>query len=167
MNAENKSPKVTRARLNYWVMTCLKAAVAAVFSLVVLVLCASTGLDAAPQQPTDVPAVSLDRIREGLAKPPALKLDVKSQLPVAIFRAGVEQRVYVLTFEEQLHKDFDLNVLQRQSADWASKCCGVDVGQVLKGIDRARQRQQARKIRDQVARELAQVEAARRTQLPQ
>ena len=147
-------------------MICLKATGVGVFSLGVLVLCVSVGLDAAPQQPSDVPAVSLDRIREDLAKTPALKLDVQSQLPVATFRTSVEQRVYVLTFEEQLHKEFDLNAFQRQSADWASKCCGIDVGQVVKSIERARQRQLARKAHEQVARELAEVEAASKKQFP-
>ena len=91
---------------------------------------------------------------------------MQSQLPVATFRTSVEQRVYVLTFEEQLHKEFDLNAFQRQSADWASKCCGLDVGQVVKSIERARQRQLARKAHEQVARELAEVEAASKKQFP-
>jgi hypothetical protein len=106
------------------VTTSLQATAFAVFSLVVLVVCLSASLEAGPQQPTNVPVVSLERIREGLEKTPVLKLDAQSQLPVAIFRTSVEQRVYVLAFEEQLRKEFSLSPLQRQSQEWASKCCG-------------------------------------------
>ena len=104
--------------------------------------------------------VSLERIREGLERTPALRLDVQSQPRVAVFKMSVEQRVFVLTFEEQLHKDFNLTPMQRQSANWASACCGLDVGQVVRGIQRARKRQEERRIHEQVARELAEVEAA-------
>ena len=140
--------------------TSLRPTAFGVLTPLVLVLFVAVGLAAAPQQPTDVPVVSLERVREGLQRTPALKLEVQSPPHVAVFRMSVEQRVFVLTFEEQLHKDFDLTPMQRQSANWASACCGLDVGQVVKGVQRARQRQEERRIHEQVARELAEVEAA-------
>jgi hypothetical protein len=142
------------------VSTSLRPTASGVLTPLVLVLFVAVGLGAAPQEPTDPPVISLERIREGLERPPALRLDVQPQPHVAVFRMSVEQRVFVLTFEEQLHKDFDLTPMQRQSANWASACCGLDVGQLVKGIERARQRLQERRAHEQVARELAEVEAA-------
>ena len=37
----------------------------------------------------------------------------------------------MLTFHEYLRKELELTPLQRQSADWASRCCGIDLGQVF------------------------------------
>ena len=50
--------------------------------------------------------------------------------------------------------------LQRQSQDWASKCCGYNLNQLATGVKKALQRRKARKIREQVERELAEVVAA-------
>jgi hypothetical protein len=124
-------------------------------------MCAAT-LEAAPQQPDGTPPVSLDRIREGLEQPPALRLeaDVPLQLP-PIFRSRVEQRVFVPTLEEVLHKQFDLNALQRQSADWAARCCGYALGDLLERVNKARRDRQIRKTREQIARELAELKAAK------
>ena len=136
----------------------------AAFSLLALGVCLSAPLEAAPQEPTSVPPVSLERIREKLEKAPArpLKLDVQLQLPVATFKTSVNQRVYVLSLEEQLRKDFTLTALQRQSADWASKCCGLNLNQLFNSAERALHRRKVRKIREQIARELAQLEAVRK-----
>jgi hypothetical protein len=125
----------------------------------------STTLRAAPQPPATVSPVSLDRIREELAKTrrQGLKLDVPMPVPVPTFKSRVDQRAFVLTLEEALHKEFDLNDLQRQSAEWASKCCGYDVGQLVKIVDEALKRRKIRKTREQIARELAELEAARKT----
>lgn len=140
-------------------VTFLRPSLFDVFSLLALVVCLSTSLAAAPQQPTDAPAVSLERIRRQVEKPPArrIDLDVPLQLPVATFKTGVNQRALMLTFEEQLHKDFDLNLLQRQSQEWASKCCGINLVQLAKNVQAAVRREETRRIRQQVARELAQV----------
>lgn len=123
----------------------------------------SATLGAEPQQPDGVPPVSLDRIREGLEQPPALqvKTDVPLQRPPT-FKSRVDQRVFVPTLEEVLHKEFDLNDLQRQSAEWAAKCCGFDIGQLVDLIDKARRDRTIRKTREQIARELAELDAARR-----
>lgn len=110
----------------------------------------------------DLP-VSLVRIREELAKTPTgLKLDMPVQVPVATFKTRVDQRVYVLSLEEWLEKEFNLNPLQRQSAEWASKCCGIGLDPLFKGVERALQRRRVRKTREQIARELAEIEAARK-----
>jgi hypothetical protein len=84
------------------------------------------------------------------------------QVPIATFKTSFEQRVYVLTLEEQLRKQFTLTTLQRQSADWASKCCGLNLNQLFKSTERALQRRKERKIREQIAGELARLEAARK-----
>ena len=114
----------------------------------------------------DLP-VSLVRIREELAKTPTgLKLDMPVQVPVATFKTRVDQRVYVLSLEEWLEKEFKLNLLQRQSAEWASKCCGIGLDPLFKGVERALQRRRVRKTREQIARELAESEAARKQAAP-
>ncbi len=82
-------------------------------------------------------------------------------LPVPTFKTSVEQRVYAPTLEEQLRKEFTLGVLQRQSAEWASKCCGMDLNLLFKSAEKALHRRKVRKIRQQIARELALLEAAR------
>jgi hypothetical protein len=136
-----------------------------------VVLALVTGLSAtigaapqAPQQPDSVAGASLDRIKGKLANGPAreLKPDAPVPLRVPTFKARVDQRVFVMTLEEALHKEFDLNDLQRQSAEWASKCCGVDIGQLVKIVDDAMKERQVRKTREQIWRELAELEAARK-----
>jgi len=131
-------------------------------------------LEAAPQEPKDLP---LDRIREGLKKTPAiaLKLNLPVKVPVATFKSGVEQRVYVLTLREWLDKEFTLNTLQRQSADWASNCCGyvfasgaagVRLNPLFAALDETLEHRRERKIRKQIARELTELEAARMKAAP-
>lgn len=117
-------------------------------------------LAAAQQQPAAAPPVSLDRIKEELARP-GLKLDVPIPPPRPTFKARVDQRVFVLTLEEALHRDFDLNDLQRQSAEWAGKCCGLDLGTVTRAVDKALKEREIRKTREQIWRELAELAAAR------
>ncbi len=143
--------------------TFLRAVVLAVCPLLALVVCLSATLGAAPQEPpsVSVPSVSLERIRREVEKTPApLKLDLQGQLPVAVFKTSVDQHVYMLTFEQQLHKEFDLSVIQRQSQEWRSKCCGFNLLRLPKVVDGALKDREARRAREQVARELAEVEAA-------
>ncbi len=124
-------------------------------------LCTAT-VGAAPQQPDGLPAVSLDRIREGLEQAPALRLETSVPLQAPpTFKSRVDQHVFVPTLEQELHRQFDLNALQRQSADWAARCCGYDIGSMLKAVDRVRRERQIRKTRAQIARELAALKAAR------
>jgi hypothetical protein len=136
---------------------------AALLSPLALVMSPSAGLAAAPQPPAGVPPVSVERIQEQLNKNAAATLrDMSLQPPVATFRSGIEQRVFVLTFEEQLRKDFTLNLLQRQSADWGSRCCGLSLSQLFNSVEKALDRRKVRKIRQQIARELAELEAVRK-----
>ncbi len=131
-----------------------------IFSLVALVVCSSATLAAAPQgQAEDLP-VSVDRIRDELAKPPpaGLKLDMPMQMPVATFRTRVDQRVFVLPLEEWLEKELKLTGLQRQSADWGARCCGISLDPLFKSLDDALKRRKVRKTREQIARELAELE---------
>src|SRR6185437_13724088 len=110
---------------------------------------------AAPQAPTtkppaqDVP-VSLGRIRADLARTPQLKLDGPLGLPVATFKVHVEQRRYVPTLQEWLDDKFTMTELQKQSADWASRCCGVNLAPLFDNVDKALQRRKERRIREQI-----------------
>lgn len=125
----------------------------------------SVALAGAPQPPPsgELP-VSFERIRAGVEKPEGHALDagVPLPLPAVRFDVTVEGRTYMLSFEEQLHKDLEPTLLQRQSRDWASKCCGLDLNMLFEPIDRALQRRKERRIRQQIARELEELEASRR-----
>jgi hypothetical protein len=159
------------------VRTFLPATLTAISSPLALVLALSASLGAAAQDPvpepvTDLP-VSLDRIREELANtPPArLKLDMPLDVPIATFRTRVEQRVFVLPFKEWLKEEFELNEFQRQSAEWAANSGGIIVASGATGIrldplfdrlEKALERRRIRKIREQIARELEELEAARK-----
>jgi hypothetical protein len=88
------------------------------------------------------------------------------ETPVATFKSGVNQRMFVLSLDEWLHKEFKLTALQRQSAEWASKCCGLNIGQLFESVDRALKRRELRRIRQQITRELAELEAARKARPP-
>jgi len=123
---------------------------------------ASGPVYASPQEPAGLPATSLERVKKQLERPPGPPLT--PSVPVQsrpTFRSGVEQRVYVLTFEEDLHKTFDLNYFQRQSAEWSAKCCGMDPVMLIKAVDKALDERRVRKTREQIARELAELEAAK------
>jgi hypothetical protein len=121
-------------------------------------------LGAAPQQADNGSPVSLNRIKEQLAKAPTRDLKPEAPVPLRVptFRSRVDQRVFVLTLEEALHKEFDLNDLQRQSAEWRSRCCGINLGQVVQMIDDAMKQRKIRKTQEQIWRELAELEAARK-----
>jgi hypothetical protein len=141
-----------------------RVTVSGVFSLVALVVCSSATPAAAPQGPAEDLPVSVERIREELAKPPpiGLKLDMPMQVPVATFKTRVDQRVFVLPLEDWLEKELKLTGLQRQSADWGARCCGISLDPLFKSLDDALTRRKERKIREQIARELAELEAARK-----
>lgn len=99
--------------------------------------------------------MSIERVRTGVQKPPrTLVLDTIPLLPVATFQTRVEKIMLMMTFEEGLRVEFEPTALQRQSRDWGSRCCGIDVGAVLEPIGRALQGRRERKIREQIAREL-------------
>ena len=125
-----------------------------------LAVCPTT-VAATPPQPAGEPPLSLERIREGLERPPPRHLTPAVPEPLRVtFKARVDQRVFVPTLEEHLHKVFDLNLLQRQSADWASRCCGFNVGELVTHLENALRNRKIRKTREQIARELAELERA-------
>ena len=140
-----------------------RAAASAIFILALGLFVAAPDGAAQQPQPNDLP-VSLERIRDELevAVPSRLKLDMPVEKPVARFRTRVDQTVYVLTLDEWIDKEFNLIGIQRQSADWASKCCGIGLDPLFKSVENALQRRKERKIREQIARELAELEAARK-----
>jgi hypothetical protein len=163
-----RRPEPVAARLTALMPTFLRAVgLGGVAAALVACLCGT--VNAAPQEANDLP---LDRIREDLKKTPAmgLKFNTPVKVPVATFKSRVEQRVYVLTLREWLDKEFALNPLQRQSADWAANCCGYALASGAQGVrldplfnalDRALERRRVRNIRKQIARELTELEAAR------
>jgi len=131
-------------------------------------------LRAASQQPAGEPPVSLERIREELDRDPPRLLNtaVPLQLAMPTFKSRVEQRVFVPTLQEHLRKEFALNTLQRQSADWAAACCGgyvwasgsygVRLDPLFNSLEKALERRRLRKTREQIARELAELEVFRK-----
>jgi len=135
------------------------AAAAVAFALVLLIW-TTPGAAAAPQE-VSLPPVNVERIGEALKAPrPEKPLKIDVALPVATFRTSVEQRVYLLTFEELLRKEFTLTPFQRQAREWSAQCCGIDLVALLNSLDKKLRRREERKIREQVLRELAEVEAA-------
>ncbi|HEU5314667.1 MAG TPA: hypothetical protein VFX49_01045, partial [Chloroflexota bacterium] len=87
-------------------------------------------------------------------------------VPVAKFRSGVDQRVYVPTLEEWIAREFKMTALQRQSFEWGAKCCGLNLLPIFKGLDEALERRKARKTREkiqaEIRRDLALIEEARK-----
>ena len=137
----------------------------AIGTLALAVLVAGQSPAPATAQPppgADLP-VSLERIRAAVDKPEVrvLVINVPLQLEVPRFETSVEVRSYMLSFEEQLRKDLEPTPLLRQSRDWASRCCGIDLNLLLKPIERALQERKRRKIREQIARELEELKTAR------
>lgn len=106
--------------------------------------------------------VSIERVKDSLTRTPAqsLRFDARMPLPAATFRVTVNQRLFVLPILDSLRKEFELTPLQRQSADWSSRCCGLSIAALTEGIERAFRQRKERRVREQVARELAEVIAA-------
>lgn len=132
-----------------------------------LALCQLRVLATGPQELTRERPVSLERIRHKVEQAPARPLDLRVQpsVPIATFRVEVQRR-FVLTLEEQLHKEFDLTPAQRQFQQWEARCCGVDLGELLKPVGRALKRRQESRVREQIARELAHLRVAADQQPP-
>lgn len=123
-------------------------------------------LHASPQEPAGGTVSSLTRIKQRLNTPAAPPLAPKN--PVRLrptFRTRISERPWVPTLEDHLRDTFALTDFQRQYADYAARCCGVDLGALFRAADKAIDERQARKARAQVARELAELEAARAAQV--
>jgi hypothetical protein len=124
-------------------------------------LSASGIVHASPQDPA-VPATSLAHVKDRLDTPLVRSLTPSAPVRLRpVFKSGIEAHPFVRTLDEDLHKTFDLNALQRQSADWSSKCCGIDLAGVYQAIAKANEERRVSKTREQIARELAALRAAR------
>ena len=73
----------------------------------------------------------------------------------------MERHPFVLTLDQDLRKTFELTEFQKQSAEWSGRCCGLKIGALLKSLDRALDERKVRKTREQIARELAELAAAK------
>ncbi len=134
--------------------------------VVALILALASPAVCAAQAPNAPAAASFERIRQELNTPPAPRLKLDVPVAVATFRVEVKQRQYILPFMEQFNKEFALNASQRQSQDWASRCCGINLIDLTTGLatrlNKALKAREARKTREQIARELAELQAAAR-----
>jgi hypothetical protein len=129
--------------------------------VVLVALPLSSAAAAAPQSTDPASPQSVERVKGALDRTPAhsLKYDVRMPAPAAIFRTSVNQRTFTITIVEQLRKGFELTPLQRQSADWSARCCGVNLLTVANSLEKAWRRRQERNAREQVKREAAEVRA--------
>jgi hypothetical protein len=119
------------------------------------------GLRASPQDPAGGSAESLARIKERLERPAARPLKPSSPVHLRpVFRSRATDRPFVPTLDEHLRDTFTLTDFQRQYAKYAAACCGLDIGGLFRAVDRALEERRERKVREQVASELAIVEAA-------
>jgi hypothetical protein len=117
---------------------------------------------AAPQDPGTARPASVERVQDALNRTPSqsLKFDTKVPVPAATYKVTVTQPLFVLPIMDSLRKEFELTPLQRQSADWSAKCCGLSIAALTESIENAFRRWEERRIHDRVSRELAEVEAA-------
>jgi len=106
--------------------------------------------------------VSIERVKDSLNRTPtqSLRFDARMPVPAATFKVTVRQRVFVEPIMVSLRKGFELTPLQRQSAEWSSKCCGISIAALTEGLERAFRGWEERRVRERVARELAEVIAA-------
>ena len=139
----------------------LQAASSALVCSALLAVCTPASLFASPQDQVDGTAPSLTRLKERLDKPSAKPLRPSAPVQLRpVFRTRVTNRPFVPTLEEHLRQTFELTDFQRQYAAYAAGCCGIDLGALFRGIDRALDERRALKVSAAVARDLAEVEAA-------
>src|SRR5262245_42199585 len=116
-----------------------------------LAICPPAFVSAGPQDQADGGSASRERIKVRLEEP--IQRSLTKSVPVQlrpVFKSQVEKHPFVMTLEEDLHKTFDLNALQRQSADWAGRCCGFDLGILFNAIEKAAYERKVRKTREQI-----------------
>ena len=135
------------------------------------ILCAAAvvwlqaGLSASPQDPADPAVPSVSRLKQRLARAPA---NLKPSEPVQlrpVYRSRSVNRPFVPTLEEHLHETFDLTDFQRKYAEYAAVAGGIDLGVLFRKMERALDERRERKVREEVSRELAFVEAAQARQI--
>ena len=120
-------------------------------ALVCLTAVAVMAPRASAQEPAAA-AVTVDRVKTRLEQPtrrlvPSGPIELRP-----VFKSRVDRHPFVLTLDEDLHKTFDLNELQRQSAAWSAQCCGISLNAVFSSMEKALDERRLRKIREQVAR---------------
>ena len=105
---------------------------------------------------------SVENVKAALSRTPSqsLRFDARMPEPVATFRVTVDQSVFGLSIVDQLRKEFELTPLQRQSAEWRSRCCGINLLSLADSIGKAVRQWKEQRIHDRVSRELAEVIAA-------
>ena len=138
------------------------AAVSALLCCALAVVCLSAGVRAAPQEPSGDPGASLTRIRKGLSRPAATRLQPSEPVQLRpTFRSETLAHPFVPTLEEDLRKTFALTDFQRRYAEYAAHAGGIDLGVLLRPIEKAMEEHRVRKIREQIARELAELQASK------
>ena len=125
-------------------------------------LCLPLHLHAAPQEPSGDAGASLSRIRKGLSRPSATRLQPSEPVQLRpTFRSETLAHPFVPTLEEDLRKTFALTDFQRRYAEYAAHAGGIDLGVLLRPIEKAMDERRLRKIHEQIARELAELRAAK------
>jgi hypothetical protein len=122
----------------------------------------SGAASASAQDATPVQQVSLEHVKGALDRTPprSLRFDARMPVPAATFKVTVRQQMFVPPILDTLRKGFELTPLQRQSAEWASQCCGLSLAKLTDSVERAFRRMEERRIHERVTRELADVVAA-------
>ena len=142
--------------------TLRSAAVSALLCCALAVICLSTDLHAAPQEPSGDAGASLSRIRKGLNRPTDTRLQPSEPVQLRpTFRSETLAHPFVPTLEEDLRKTFALTDFQRQYAEYLARAGGIDLGVLLRPIEKAMDEHRLRKIHEQIARELAELRAAK------
>ena len=136
--------------------------IALAFTLPAMLLTVAGRAAAAPQDPVTPQPSSVEHVQNTLNRTPphSLKFDAKVPVPAATYKITVTQPLFVLPIMDTLRKQFELTPLQRQSADWSARCCGVNLVALTESIEKAFRRWEEGRIHDRVSRELAEVEAA-------
>jgi hypothetical protein len=127
------------------------------------VVCLPVSAQAPPPSPQAAADASLDRIKSRLDRPP---VTLKPSVPVQLrptFRSEVDRHPFVPTLDEDLRRTFELTDWQRLYAEYRARCCGIGIGDVVTRLDRALDERRTRKVREEIARELRDLEAARAT----
>jgi len=144
------------------VRTLRSAAVSALLCCALAVICLPAHLHASPQEPSGDAGASLSRIRKGLNRPTDTRLQPSEPVQLRpTFRSETLAHPFVPTLEEDLRKTFALTDFQRQYAEYLARAGGIDLGVLLRPIEKAMDERRLRKIHEQIARELAELQAAK------
>ena len=147
-------------------MQTFRQAISTLLVCAVIAACSGGALRAEPQDPADGTASSVTRIKQRLNTPPAPRLAPKQPVQLRpTYRSRTSARPWVPTLEEHLRDTFTLTDFQRQYARYAAQCCGLDLGALFRGVDQALDERRTRQVREEIRRELADLETARAAQV--